>query len=77
MTNTPIKDCYILNTKNHKDERGFFCELHNDNNPPVELLPGRELKKDSCLAVWKQVNCSKSRNNVIRGLHIAPFAKLV
>ena len=52
---TKIKDLVIINNKKHLDERGYFSEL----------LRAKELKKNFPFIVM-----SKSKKNVLRGLHI-------
>jgi len=47
----------------HEDERGHFQELYK-----AERLP---------IPVCKQINWSFSNRNVIRGIHVAPYGKLV
>jgi len=64
VTNTEVKDCLVFETQSWPDERGYFRELFNQAR--------YELGRD-----FKQVNCSVSNKDVVRGLHIAPFAKLV
>ena len=59
---TKIPDCIIYKPEFHKDKRGGFFELWNSNDVPID---------------WKQVNCSISKKNVVRGIHVAPYAKLV
>jgi len=51
-----------FNIKDHKDNRGFFKELYNLDRYNIEC---------------KQVNCSFSCKNTVRGIHVAPFGKLV
>jgi dTDP-4-dehydrorhamnose 3,5-epimerase len=63
---TKIKDCVVFSHAKHCDERGFFVELYNANS--CGIMGHQD---------WRQINCSHSRPNVVRGLHIAPFAKLV
>lgn len=65
---TKIKDCVVFSHARYKDERGFFVELYNSAS--WGIMGGQEVH-------WRQINCSHSRPNVVRGLHIAPFAKLV
>lgn len=66
LKRTNIKDCYVINIKQHVDERGFFTELSNEDT--YSTLP---------LYKFLQTNCSVSSTGVVRGMHIAPFAKLV
>ena len=52
---TKIKDLVIVNNKKYPDERGYFSEL----------LRAKEVKKNFPFIVM-----SKSKKNVLRGLHI-------
>jgi dTDP-4-dehydrorhamnose 3,5-epimerase len=62
-----IKDAFVLTPEKHQDSRGFLCELFN-SNVDYPTFPN---KKD------RQINFSKSKKSVLRGIHIAPFCKLV
>jgi dTDP-4-dehydrorhamnose 3,5-epimerase len=64
---TPIAGCQVIVMDRHPDSRGSFVELYNESR-----YHKGELARD-----WKQINCSHSRKNVVRGIHIVPFAKLV
>ena len=52
---TKFKGLYVLKNQNYKDDRGSF----------MEILKNKEIKKEFPFVV-----CSKSKKNVIRGLHI-------
>ena len=56
-----IKDCYVVEFERHIDDRGFFQEVYSKKHYQMDVL---------------QTNVSYSNKNVIRGLHVAPFAKL-
>ena len=60
LIETPLKDCYIIENKIFKDERGYFFESFNH-------------KKFSQLTGWEgyfvQDNQSESTYGVVRGLH--------
>jgi dTDP-4-dehydrorhamnose 3,5-epimerase len=60
---TKVQDSIVVQLPRFNDERGFFEELYS-----LSKLPNF-----SCM----QVNCSRSKKNVLRGMHIVPFAKLV
>lgn len=60
---TNVKDAIIVYLARFHDERGFFEELYS-----ITDLPNFK-----CV----QVNCSHSVKHVLRGMHVAPFAKLV
>ncbi len=62
-----IDGAFVITPEKHQDSRGFLCELFNSN---VEY-PNFPNKKD------RQINFSKSKKSVLRGIHIAPFCKLV
>jgi dTDP-4-dehydrorhamnose 3,5-epimerase len=60
-----VYQAWAWNIDRFQDDRGFFEVLFSTSNGPPFTF--------DC----KQVNCSKSKKNVLRGIHIAPFAKLV
>jgi len=60
---TKVQDSIVVQLPRFNDERGFFEELYS-----LKQLPNF-----SCM----QINCSRSKKDVLRGMHIAPFAKLV
>lgn len=61
-----VEGSLVVECDRHFDSRGFFQELYNSE----------KYFSDSRI-VWKQVNCSHSLKSVLRGLHLAPYAKLV
>jgi dTDP-4-dehydrorhamnose 3,5-epimerase len=66
MKKTPISninDSYIIELDRFNDDRGYFQEIFSFS----------QNKEFSEVA---QINISKSKKNVIRGLHVANFAKL-
>jgi len=63
---TDVEGSLVVECDRHFDSRGFFQELYNSAN----------YFSDSRIN-WQQVNCSFSEKNVLRGLHLAPYAKLV
>lgn len=71
-TNTFIKDCFIIEPRVFKDERGYFFESFNQNQ--FNDIADQDIS-------FVQDNESSSRKNVIRGLHfqegIHAQAKLV
>ncbi len=70
FTNTPLKDCFIVESKVFGDERGFFIETYNKKDF-VEAGYTMEFVQD---------NHSKSKQGVLRGLHFQktkPQGKLV
>ena len=62
MIETDIKDCYILKASIYNDHRGSFSELHKASSNSFNC---------------KQVNYSFSKSGTLRGLHKAPYSKLV
>jgi dTDP-4-dehydrorhamnose 3,5-epimerase len=62
LDSTSISDAKIVTTSRFYDQRGYFNELYSS----------RELGFP-CV----QVNLSRSNKNVIRGLHVVPFSKLI
>lgn len=61
-----VEGSLVVECDRHFDSRGFFQELYNCD----KYFPDSRI-------VWKQVNCSYSLKSVLRGLHLAPYAKLV
>jgi dTDP-4-dehydrorhamnose 3,5-epimerase len=57
-----VTDCLVKNLTKFKDNRGFFSEIFNQNNFDF---------------VVKQINHSQSKKGTLRGIHKAPFEKLV
>lgn len=68
VSETPLKDCYLLNVKSFGDERGFFMESFNKSVLEQELGVTIDIK---------QVNFASSAKNVLRGLHYqdTPYAQ--
>lgn len=70
VSQTPIKDCWVVETSLFEDMRGTFVETWNSETFSEVGLP----------VVWPQDNISVSHKNVFRGLHIQrrkPQGKLV
>jgi dTDP-4-dehydrorhamnose 3,5-epimerase len=61
---TNIVDASKIFVERHIDERGFFQEIYNPN-------------RFENAQQWKQINWSKSDKYVLRGIHVAPYGKLV
>jgi dTDP-4-dehydrorhamnose 3,5-epimerase len=57
-----IENCQVFDLNVHHDNRGFFTELYNQNRHIITA---------------KQINQSYSKKGTIRGIHAAPFWKLV
>lgn len=68
ITETPLKDCYLIEVTSFGDERGFFMEAFNQDRLNQELGLQFEVK---------QVNFASSSKNVLRGLHYqdAPYSQ--
>ena len=65
-----IEGAILYDADRHVDDRGYFQELFNAN------------RLDSCWEFFppfgtRQINLSQSHANVVRGLHVAPYSKLV
>lgn len=56
---TPLQDCFVIRTKVHGDDRGFFLESFNQ----------KQLASHGIHFEVKQINFAKSQQNVLRGLH--------
>lgn len=70
---TNIPDCIkAVEVPRHFDSRGFFQEVYNEDK--YRSLPSPDYATPN---VWRQVNWSDSKKNVLRGLHVAPYAKLI
>jgi dTDP-4-dehydrorhamnose 3,5-epimerase len=66
MKSTPIKQvegAYVCELDRYPDDRGYFEEIFSLNRNFFEMDV-------------RQVSVSCSKRNVVRGLHVAPFAKL-
>lgn len=61
---TEVEGCRWIEMARHFDHRGFFEEIYQHS----KLDFGVE---------WRQVNWSQSDKNVLRGLHVANYPKLV
>lgn len=57
-----VCDAFVCEAVRYYDNRGYFQELFSQNDLPFKVA---------------QINCSLSQRNVLRGLHVVPFAKLV
>ena len=68
ITETPLKDCYLIEATAFGDERGFFMEAFNKQKLKEELNVEFEIE---------QVNFASSAKNVLRGLHYqdAPYSQ--
>lgn len=67
MRKIPIKEvegAYLIELDRHDDNRGSFQELFSS------------IRYDANLPHVAQTNLSRSHKGVVRGLHVAPFAKL-
>lgn len=62
VANLRIPGVFVLKPEIFYDSRGSFQEIYNESkSQPYQ---------------WKQVNCSVSAANVVRGIHRSPYAKL-
>ena len=62
-----ITDIFEIPSPTHSDERGFFREVLR-----VESLKNKNIEFSV-----KQINHSRSSKNTLRGIHIAPWNKIV
>jgi dTDP-4-dehydrorhamnose 3,5-epimerase len=63
---TDVENCFIVMMDRYHDNRGFFQELY-EQDKYSEILSEN----------WQQTNWSVSNKNVLRGIHVANYAKLV
>ena len=63
-----IKDLFQISLPVFEDERGFFKEIVRFSE--VEKILGRQF-------IAKQVNHARSCKNTLRGIHVAPWDKIV
>jgi dTDP-4-dehydrorhamnose 3,5-epimerase len=73
MLATSLKDVSVVEMPRHLDDRGFFQEVYSHRwafSMPMYTIGYGYLD-------WKQVNWSFSAPGVIRGIHVAPYAKFV
>jgi dTDP-glucose 4,6-dehydratase/dTDP-4-dehydrorhamnose 3,5-epimerase len=66
ITKLEIADAFLVSGKRFLDERGFFQEIYNETKFEQPITER-----------WKQASLSKSKANVIRGLHCSNYAKFV
>lgn len=70
-----VKDAMVVVMDRHHDDRGFFQEIYEEDNYYHGLdTPWLDANKR---IRWQQSNWSVSNKNVLRGIHVAPYAKLV
>ena len=60
-----VHGAFVVESDRHEDDRGWFQELYSTAKAYPHLI-GRE----------RQINMSSSKAGVVRGMHVAPFAKL-
>jgi dTDP-4-dehydrorhamnose 3,5-epimerase len=72
-TSTKIRDCYVIETEKHEDYRGFFQEIYNEDW--IDLSNDKIPSRVHCK--WNHISSSKSTYGVIRGIHWAPYNKLI
>ena len=60
ITETPLKDCFVIEPRVFEDDRGYFFESYN-----AQRAEGTVLEQYN----WVQENESKSDKGVLRGLH--------
>jgi len=67
---TKVKDCFLFKLERFTDDRGFFQECFKYENYEPFLDFGMSFN-------WKQMNWSNNKKHVLRGIHVAPYGKLV
>lgn len=72
---TDIVDALVIEMDRHPDHRGFFQELYEEDKYHPHLQS--PLLDYSQHMHWQQVNWSHSNKNVLRGIHVAEYPKLV
>lgn len=65
---TDVQGCTVVMIDRYHDNRGFFQELYQQDKYSEHILPEGH---------WQQVNWSVSNKNVLRGIHVANYSKLV
>jgi len=60
-----VDGAFLVTVDRHEDERGYFEELYSTARSFPHLVGQK-----------RQLNLSNSRKGVVRGMHLAPFAKL-
>ncbi len=68
ITKTELEGVLLLNRPSFADDRGFFREVFRKND--LEAAVGAELN-------FVQSNHARSSKNTLRGIHIAPWSKLI
>ena len=71
IINTDLIDCFIIEHKEFRDERGVFFEIFQQKKFQSQISPSLNFVQD---------NFSKSKKNVLRGMHYQktkPQGKLV
>ena len=72
---TAVDGCAAITLERHDDERGCFHEIYEEQK--YHGLIGPSLRHVDSGIRWSQDNWSVSKRNVIRGIHVADYAKLV
>ncbi len=65
---TELNEVYIINSQTFNDNRGFFKEIFRKNE--LEERIGYPINLE-------QISHARSKKNVLRGIHIAPWSKLI
>ena len=71
-----VEGALVIQPRVFSDGRGFFQEVYNFDKFPL-FLDQHNGNAQWRRAEMKQVSVSSSRANTIRGIHCAPYAKLV
>lgn len=67
---TQVKDCFLFELERFVDDRGFFQECFRTSKYEPFLDFGMSFN-------FKQMNWSNNRKDALRGIHVAPYGKLV
>jgi dTDP-4-dehydrorhamnose 3,5-epimerase len=59
-----VEGAYVLKVKRFEDDRGYFQQVQSAND------------EHGLMKYAWQINVSSSNANVVRGMHVVPFAKL-
>lgn len=78
INDTIINDCKIIECNRYFDDRGQFQELFEENKyKEIISQQDQSIEHGIYKTRWKQANWSVSKKNVLRGIHVANYAKLV
>lgn len=73
-TATNVQHCLTIEMQRNHDDRGFFQEIYT-HRLAYQMPMFHSATKG--YVNWQQVNWSNSNKNVVRGIHAAPYCKLI